>query len=132
MSALERLQARHGGGRGTLTALSASGQLGYGIPLPAFEAGLARGPAFIGCDMGSIDPGPYYLGSGNMAASAEMARTDLKQVLMAARRLDVPLLLGSAGTAGATPHLDTTLSLARIRYAIDLTVPFSMRSPRKM
>ena len=49
--------------------LGASGQLGYGIPTPAFNAGLARKPDLIGCDMGSIDIGPYYLGSGNMATA---------------------------------------------------------------
>ena len=48
-----------------LRFLGASGQLGYGIPTPAFEAGLARKPDLIGCDMGSIDIGPYYLGSGS-------------------------------------------------------------------
>ena len=47
--------------------LGASGQLGYGIPTPAFEAGLANEPDLIGCDMGSIDIGPYYLGSGQLA-----------------------------------------------------------------
>jgi hypothetical protein len=41
--------------------LGASGQLGYGVPTPAFNAGLERAPHLIGCDMGSIDPGPYYL-----------------------------------------------------------------------
>jgi len=34
-------------------------------------------------------------------------------VLHAARTLDVPLLIGSAGTAGAAPHLDATLALVR-------------------
>jgi hypothetical protein len=70
VSAVERLLAQHrpGGGQ-RLRVLSASGQLGYGIPLESFERGLARQPDLIGCDMGSIDPGPYYLGSGQMARS---------------------------------------------------------------
>lgn len=113
MSAFFRLRDRHVRQPGGLRALSASGQLGYGIPLPAFQRGIARAPAFIGCDMGSIDPGPYYLGTGRMAASPAMARQDLALVLTAARRLDVPLLLGSAGTAGAAPHLEATLALVR-------------------
>lgn len=113
MSAFFRLRDHIAEGRGELRALSASGQLGYGIPLPAFQAGIAHAPSFIGCDMGSIDPGPYYLGSGRMAASPAMAWQDLALVLTAARRLDVPLLLGSAGTAGASPHLDATLALVR-------------------
>jgi hypothetical protein len=63
--------------------------------------------------MGSIDPGPYYLGSGQMAAPAAMVRRDLELVLCAARKLDVPLIIGSAGTAGARPHLEATLGLLR-------------------
>ena len=49
--------------------LGASGQLGYGIPTPAFNAGLARKPDLIGCDMGSIDIGPTYLGKGELATA---------------------------------------------------------------
>ena len=93
--------------------MAASGQLGYGIPEPAFRAGLERSPDFIGCDMGSIDPGPYYLGAGRMSTNPEMTRRDLRLVLTGARRLDVPLLLGTAGTAGATPHLEATLAMIR-------------------
>src|SRR6185369_3009832 len=52
-----------------LRVMAASGQLGYGIPDPAFNAGLERKPHLIGADMGSIDPGPYYLGAGKMAQS---------------------------------------------------------------
>ncbi|MBL8381736.1 MAG: acyclic terpene utilization AtuA family protein [Burkholderiales bacterium] len=96
-----------------LRVLSASGQLGFGIPAAAFAAGVARAPDLIGADMGSIDPGPAYLGSGRMAAAPEMARRDLELVLLAARRLGVPLLIGSAGTAGARPHLDATLDMVR-------------------
>ncbi len=97
----------------TLRVLSASGQLGYGIPSKALTAGLARKPDFIGCDMGSVDPGPAYLGSGEMATSPAITRSDLEAVLVAARRLNVPLIIGSAGTAGAGPHLDATLEMIR-------------------
>ncbi len=113
MSALDRLRARHRSPTAPLLALSASGQLGYGIPEPAFTAGLARRPDFIGCDMGSVDPGPYYLGAGRMATNPEVTRRDLRLVLTGARRLDVPLLLGTAGTAGAEPHLAATLAMIR-------------------
>lgn len=115
MSAVARLIDRHRGRApgDPLVTLSASGQLGYGIPEPALKAGLARAPDFIGADMGSVDPGPYYLGSGRMASSPEVTRRDLELVLTGARRQDVPLLLGSAGTAGAAPHLEATLDIVR-------------------
>ena len=93
--------------------LGASGQLGYGIPTPAFEAGLARRPDMIGCDMGSIDIGPTYLGKGEMATAPAATRRDLRKALLGARRLDIPLVIGSAGSAGAAPHLDATLAMVR-------------------
>lgn len=93
--------------------LGASGQLGYGIPTAAFEAGLARRPDLIGCDMGSIDIGPTYLGKGEMATAPAATRRDLRKALMGARSLDVPLVIGSAGSAGAAPHLDATLAIVR-------------------
>ena len=99
--------------RRPLRLLGASGQLGYGIPTPAFNAGLERKPDLIGCDMGSIDIGPYYLGSGNMATARESTKRDLRKVLVAARRHDIPLVIGSAGSAGAAPHLEQTLDIVR-------------------
>ena len=93
--------------------LGASGQLGYGIPTPAFNAGLARKPDLIGCDMGSIDIGPTYLGKGEMATAPAATRRDLRKALLGARSIDVPLVIGSAGSAGAAPHLEATLAIIR-------------------
>ena len=42
-----------------------------------------------------------------------MVLRDLELVLLAARRADVPLIIGSAGTAGARPHLQATLALVQ-------------------
>ena len=77
------------------------------------SVGMERRPDLIGCDMGSIDIGPTYLGKGEMATSPEATRRDLRRVLHAARDLDVPLVIGSAGSAGAGPHLDATLAMLR-------------------
>lgn len=113
MSASERLLQNHRAQDGPLRILAASGQLGYGIPEAALQRGLARRPHLIGCDMGSIDPGPYYLGSGQMAAPAAMVYRDLQLVLSAALALGIPLIIGSAGTAGARPQLEATVALVR-------------------
>ena len=113
MSASERLLQNHRVQDGPLRILAASGQLGYGIPEAALQRGLARRPHLIGCDMGSIDPGPYYLGSGQMAAPAAMVYRDLELVLTAALAQGIPLIIGSAGTAGARPQLDATVAMVR-------------------
>src|SRR5580692_8644978 len=113
MSASGRILDEVRRARRPMRFLGASGQLGYGIPTPAFNAGLAREPDLIGCDMGSIDIGPTYLGKGEMATSPVATRRDLRKVLMGARRADVPLVIGSAGSAGAAPHLEGTLTMIR-------------------
>jgi hypothetical protein len=113
MSASARVLADIRATRRPIRLLGASGQLGYGIPAAAFAEGLARKPDLIGCDMGSIDIGPTYLGKGEMATSPEATRRDLRRVLRAARALDVPLVIGTAGSAGAGPHLEATLAMLR-------------------
>ena len=75
--------------------------------------GLARKPDLIGCDMGSIDIGPTYLGKGEMATAPAATRRDLRKALLGARSIDVPLVIGSAGSAGAAPHLEATLAIIR-------------------
>jgi hypothetical protein len=113
MSASGRVIAEFRRARRPMRLLGASGQLGYGIPAKSFAEGIARRPDLIGCDMGSIDIGPTYLGKGEMATAPESTRRDLRRVLTAARQLDVPLVIGSAGSAGAEPHLEATVAMLR-------------------
>ena len=59
----------------------------------------------IAVDAGSTDPGPYYLGSGASFTDRSAVRRDLALILTAARERGIPVLIGSAGGAGAAPHL---------------------------
>ncbi|MGG5808563.1 acyclic terpene utilization AtuA family protein [Falsiroseomonas sp. CW058] len=111
MSAVARLLAQGLRPGRELRVLAASGQLGYGIPEAALKAGLDRAPHVIGADMGSIDIGPAYLGSGRLSTSDAVTRRDLRLVMRAVRTTGAPLLIGSAGSAGAAPHLAATLAL---------------------
>lgn len=123
MNAIDRLRGQLCAGthRRPLRVLCGSGQLGYGIPEKALQAGFEREPHFVGCDMGSIDPGPYYLGSGEMATSVDVTRRDLELVLLGSRRANIPLLIGTAGTAGSDLHLERVVQLVRnIAKAHDL------------
>jgi len=114
MNAAFKLRARfQASAAKTLKLVGASGQLGYGVPEAAFEAALACRPDMIGADMGSTDIGPTFLGSGAMATSPEQTRKDLARLLAGARAIDAPLIVGSAGSAGAGPHLDATLAMVR-------------------
>ncbi len=99
--------------KGPLRILSASGQLGYGIAEKAFRAGLERDLHMIGADMGSVDPGPYYLGSGKLATAYRTTKRDLHFCLTGALQMKVPLIIGTAGTAGGDIHLRQTLDIVR-------------------
>jgi hypothetical protein len=81
--------------------------------LASFEAGLALGPDVIAVDAGSSDPGPYYLGSGKSFTDRAAVKRDLKHMLLAGRARQIPVLVGSAGGAGARPHLDWTVAIIR-------------------
>lgn len=85
--------------------LSATGVCGSGFQESSLERSLEMKPHFIGCDCGSTDPGPAPLGSGKTAFPRQAIKRDLRLMLKAARRAKIPLLLGSAGTAGGEPHL---------------------------
>lgn len=88
-----------------IRVLAPNGVCGSGFFEESFEKGLSQQPHFIGCDAGSTDPGPSHLGSGVPAFPREAVRRDLRLMLLGARRLKVPLLVGSVGTAGGDPHL---------------------------
>jgi len=108
-----------------IKCLSATGQLGHGIIADAFHRGVARMPDVIGADMGSTDIGPYYLGAGQTESSRDMIDRDLELVLVAGRKLGVPVIIGSAGSSGARPHLEKTLE-AVSRVAKERSLSFSM------
>lgn len=88
-----------------MRVLAPTGVLGSGFLESSFEAGLARKPHFIGCDSGSTDPGPYALGAGKPVFPRRSVKRDLRLAVLGARRLGVPLLIGSCGTAGGAPHI---------------------------
>jgi hypothetical protein len=77
------------------------------------ERALSLKPHFIGCDAGFTDPGPAYLGTGKTVFSREAIERDLRLMLIGARRLGIPLLIGSAGTAGADMQLAATHEIVK-------------------
>ena len=98
---------------GEFRLLSPTGVMGSGFVESSFEAALARKPHCIGCDAGSTDPGPSHLGAGYAAFPRPAVKRDLRLMLLGARRLNVPLLIGSAGTAGADANLDWTFGILK-------------------
>ena len=93
--------------------LSTSGILGYGYAEESLKIGMSWEPHVIGCDGGSTDPGPYYLGSGKSFTSRLSVKRDLRLMLMAATAAKIPCIIGTAGGAGGEPHLQDTADLVR-------------------
>jgi Acyclic terpene utilisation family protein AtuA len=86
--------------------LSPTGILGYGFPERSFEIGLKAAPQVIGCDGGSTDQGPADLGRGTLHVSRDACYRDLELMITGARRLGIPILVGTAGGAGAEKHVE--------------------------
>jgi hypothetical protein len=97
--------------------LSPTAILGYGFPLASLEEGMRRRPHAIAVDAGSTDGGPYYLGieqtGGSASGFIEMLSHDIGPLLKAAVSAKVPLIIGSAGFAGAELHLLATIMVLR-------------------
>ena len=94
-----------------LKVLAVCGFLGYGFPEESLDQGMSRRPHVVGADNGSTDPGPYYLGSGDQLTRRPQMVRDLGLSLAATRKAGVPLIIGSAGTAGGNPHVDSVLNV---------------------
>jgi len=72
---------------------------------------MARLPNAIAVDAGSTDPGPYYLGSGQSFTNREAVKRDLALIIEAGLDAEIPVLIGTAGGAGAAPHLSWCLEI---------------------
>ena len=94
-----------------LRLIALNGFLGYGYELVSLERGIEARPHCIAADAGSTDPGPFYLGSGEELVKAAQIYRDFRFALLKARQIGVPLIIGSAGTAGGEPHLQSLLEV---------------------
>ncbi len=99
--------------RKSVRMMSASGILGYGFPEASLQAALALKPDMIGVDGGSSDPGPHYLGSGKTLNSRLAMKRDLGLLLRGAIANGIPMMVGTCGGAGGTPHLAACADIIR-------------------
>ncbi len=95
-----------------LTIVSPTACVGLGpTDRQAFKDALALDPDMIGADMGSTDPGPYYLGAGAPHVSRIAAKRDLEMILEGSRAREIPCIIGTAGGNGAWPHVEWTMRM---------------------
>ena len=74
--------------------------LGYGFPRESFESALDGRVDAIVCDAGSVDAGPFFLGTGGGYFTSQEVRADLERMIAAADRIGCPVSIGSAGLGG--------------------------------
>lgn len=89
-----------------IRAFAPTGVAGSGFLATSMARAMEWQPHFIGADGGSTDHGPDALGRGKCMFPREAVKRDFKLMLKAACQNGIPLLVGSAGTAGADINLN--------------------------
>lgn len=96
-----------------IRAIAATGNLSSGFREETLVRAVEQGADFIGCDAGTTDSGPYYLGSGNPRGPREGTKRNLRIMIGEGLKAGIPVIVGSAGHAGGRPHLAWTLEIIR-------------------
>jgi len=99
--------------RDEVKILAPCGMLGYGYPMESFLNGISENPDAIVVDAGSTDAGPHKLGAGVSIVSKRSMKKDLEPMITYGKKLGIPIIIGSAGGAGAKPHVEWTLEIIR-------------------
>lgn len=110
-----------------MTLLSPTGHLGFTpIEKESFYAGVARKPDALIADSGSCDIGPYPLGADEQHSPLEWQRHDLEIMLVEARRLGVPMIVGSAADTGTNRGVDLFVRLIQEIAQRHAAAPFRL------
>jgi len=98
----------------SLRIICPNGHLGFApLRVPSFRLGVAERPDYIAADSGSDDVGPIPLGSDTSTSPRGWQTHDLEQMLLAARELGVPMIIGSSGDTGSNSRVDLYVSIIR-------------------
>jgi hypothetical protein len=94
--------------------LCPNGHLGFApTRTGSFEIGLTHEPNMIACDSGSCDCGPVPLGSNGSSSPVNWQKHDIEVMLVGARKLGIPMMIGSAGDTGTNKRVDLFVSLVK-------------------
>jgi hypothetical protein len=98
----------------SLRILCPNGHLGFApIKTGSFAIGCAAEPDLICADSGSCDVGPVPLGADISSSPRQWQLHDLEAMLLGARRLGVPMIIGSAGDTGSNSRVDLFVGMIR-------------------
>jgi hypothetical protein len=97
--------------------VSACGALGYGYPRESLQEALKGRIDAIISDGGSMDAGPYYLGTGTEYFEREAVKADFRHMVEAGQKTGAPVILGSCGMAGGNRNLEWMVEVAKEVFA---------------
>jgi hypothetical protein len=98
----------------TLRTVCPNGHLGFApIKTGSFRVGCDCEPDLICADSGSCDVGPVPLGADISSSPRQWQVDDLEEMLIASRRLGVPMIIGSAGDSGTNSRVDLFVGIIR-------------------
>src|SRR5690606_34517011 len=104
-----------------------NGHLGFApLKTESFRLAVETRPDFIAADSGSDDIGPVPLGNDSCASPRAWQEHDLEEMLLAARRIGVPMLIGSAGDTGTNSRVDMYVQIIRDIAAKHSLAPFKL------
>ena len=91
----------------SLRIICPNGHLGFApLRVESFQIGVAAQPDYVAADSGSDDVGPVPLGTDTSTSPLAWQTQDLEHMLLASRRLGVPMIIGSSGDTGANSRVD--------------------------
>src|SRR6202047_1370470 len=98
----------------TLRIVCPNGHLGFApIKTGSFRIGCEGAPDWICADAGSCDVGPVPLGADTSSSPRQWQIDDLETMLLASRRLGVPMIVGSARGPGSNSRVDLFVGIIR-------------------
>jgi acyclic terpene utilization AtuA family protein len=98
----------------TLRIVCPNGHLGFApIKTRSFRIGCEAEPDLICADSGSCDVGPVPLGADISSSPLTWQTDDLETMLLASRRLGVPMIVGSAGDTGSNSRVDLFVGIIK-------------------
>ncbi len=111
----------------SLKIICPNGHLGFAPLRPeSFHLGVEARPDYIAADSGSDDVGPVPLGSDTSTSPKAWQRGDLEQMLLASRKLGVPMIIGSAGDTGSNSRVDMYVEMIRDIARQHALAPFKL------
>src|SRR2546423_11133107 len=98
----------------SLRIICPNGHLGLApLRVDSFRLGVAASPDYIAADSGSDDVGPGPLATDTSTSPLAWQTHDLEQMLLASRRLGVPMIIGSSGDTGSNSRVELYVNIIR-------------------